>query len=44
MNIKGIQCGDVNWTHLAKDKEEWWTREALCSIKSRELQEYPNEY
>jgi hypothetical protein len=24
MDLKAAECGDVDWIHLAKNRDQWW--------------------
>jgi hypothetical protein len=24
MDVEGVECGNVNTTHLVQDKDQWW--------------------
>jgi len=24
MDLKGVECGDMDWIHLTQDRDRWW--------------------
>jgi hypothetical protein len=31
MYLRKIGCGDIDWIHLAQDRDQWWALEYLSN-------------